>query len=189
MGTTGTAAAPYDLGRTGTHEVGHYFNLDHVWGPGNGGCGQDDGVADTPLQSAPNYSCPSFPETDNCSGLPNGVMFSNYMDYVDDACMTIFTTGQKTRMLAALNGPRSSLLSSNGCAGVNNDDCPEDDITVSNIEQAEYKEVRNITSTATVANGSSVTFSATTSISLNPNFEVQQGGTFTAEIETCPEEN
>lgn len=117
FGTTGTAAnsQPNHLGRTATHEVGHYFNLEHVWGPTNGGCGEDDFVADTPNQEFESGGCPTFPLTDNCTSSGDGVNFNNYMDYTDDLCMTMFTAGQKTRMLAAINGPRASLLTGNVC--------------------------------------------------------------------------
>ena len=116
LGTTGTAAssAPNHLGRTATHEMGHYLNLEHVWGM-NGGCGDDDFVQDTPNQEYDNSGCPTFPAFDNCTSSGNGTMFSNYMDYTDDACMSMFTQGQKVRMLAALNGPRADLLNSNLC--------------------------------------------------------------------------
>ena len=117
FGTTGTAANTefYNLGRTATHEMGHYFNLEHVWGPEDGGCNEDDFVSDTPPQFTESEGCFSFPAYDDCTGSGNGIMFNNYMDYSDDRCATMFTQGQKMRMLAALNGPRSSLLSSNAC--------------------------------------------------------------------------
>jgi len=117
FGTSGTAANSYpnNLGRTATHEIGHYLNLEHVWGPGSGGCSEDDYVSDTPNQASENYGCPSFPHTDACTSSGNGVNFSNYLDYVDDACMTMFTVGQKARMQACINGPRASLKTSDGC--------------------------------------------------------------------------
>ncbi|RYY99175.1 MAG: T9SS type A sorting domain-containing protein [Chitinophagaceae bacterium] len=115
FGTTGTAAAPFNKGRTGTHEVGHWLNLRHIWGD-EAGCAQDDLVGDTPLQGAENYGCPSFPKVDACTS-GNGVMYMNYMDYTDDACMYMFTTGQKTRMYGVLQtgGARASLNASLGC--------------------------------------------------------------------------
>lgn len=114
FGTMGTATAPYNLGRTATHEVGHYLSLYHIWGD-EPACDQDDLVADTPLQAADNGGCPSYPLLDACQTLLPGVMFMNYMDYVNDACMQMFTTGQKARMKTALTGSRSSLLTSPVC--------------------------------------------------------------------------
>jgi len=109
-------SSTYSKGRTTTHEIGHYFNLDHLWGagPSNLNCTADDGVADTPKQLEANFGCNhTFPDT-SCSNGPNGDMFNNFMDYGNDPCMFFFTEGQKARMLAALNGPRASLLSSSG---------------------------------------------------------------------------
>ncbi len=106
FGTTGTATAPFDQGRTATHEVGHWLNLRHIWGDGR--CKQDDFVADTPSSDGPNYGCPSYP-TVNCK---SNDMTMNYMDYTDDACMNMFTEGQKERMRAifANGGARESLV-------------------------------------------------------------------------------
>jgi len=101
----GGSAAPYNEGRTATHEVGHYLNLRHIWGDGR--CRQDDFVADTPSSDGPNYGCPSYP-TVNCQSAD---MTMNYMDYTDDACMYMFSEGQKSRMRAifASGGIRESL--------------------------------------------------------------------------------
>lgn len=120
FGTNGTATAPYNKGRTATHEIGHWLNLEHIWGDDGNSCSGSDQVADTPNQSSENYGCPTFPLTDACSPSSPGVMFMNYMDYTDDGCMNLFTAGQKTRMLAVLNGTRSSLQNSNGCSGGGN---------------------------------------------------------------------
>ena len=110
FGTTGTATAPFDLGRTTTHEVGHWLNLRHIWG--DGGCGVDDLVSDTPTSDAANYGCAL-----NHVSCGSTDMVQNYMDYSDDGCMNLYTEGQKTRMRALFdtNGFRESLLSSNGC--------------------------------------------------------------------------
>jgi hypothetical protein len=115
FGTTGTVTAPFNKGRTATHEVGHWLNLRHIWGD-ESACAQDDLVGDTPLQGDKNFGCPSFPRVDACTS-GNGVMFMNYMDYTDDACMYMFTTGQKNRMYGVLQtgGFRASLATSNGC--------------------------------------------------------------------------
>jgi len=91
--------APYNLGRTTTHEVGHYLLLDHIWG---NGCGQDDDVADTPNQNSDYSGCPSL----NQSSCGSRDLHMNYMDYTNDACMYMFTAGQSTRMENYL---RSSL--------------------------------------------------------------------------------
>ena len=99
--------APFDGGRTLTHEVGHYFNLSHIWGDGD--CTVDDGVFDTPLQESEYGGCPSFPQ----SSCGSDDMFMNYMDYTNDDCLHMFTGGQKTRMHTALNSDRSGLITNN----------------------------------------------------------------------------
>jgi hypothetical protein len=113
FGRVGTLSSVYNKGRTTTHEIGHYLNLEHLWGTGaaNANCNADDGVSDTPKQDSENFGCPQFPLV-SCNNGPNGDMFMNYMDYTNDACMFFFTNGQKTRMRAALQGSRASLLSS-----------------------------------------------------------------------------
>ena len=112
-GTLGTATAPYHKGRTGTHEVGHWLNLRHIWGDAT--CGSDL-VSDTPVHNTSNGGCPAYPHYSTCSGAPVE-MTMNYMDYTYDACMYMFSQGQKTRMRAVLegSGSRSSLQSSPGC--------------------------------------------------------------------------
>lgn len=111
FGNIGTASAPFNKGRTATHEIGHWLNLRHIWGDAT--CGNDQ-VADTPTQQTANTGCPAFPKV-TCSNGPNGDLHMNYMDYTDDACMYMFTNGQKSRMLASLNTTRASLLTSQGC--------------------------------------------------------------------------
>ncbi len=112
-------ATPYHLGRTMTHEVGHWLNLRHIWGDAN--CGSDL-VSDTPTQQTSNFGCPSYPHT-TCSNGANGDMFMNYMDYTDDACMNMFTAGQASRMTASINTSRSGLLSSLGCTPPSTSSC------------------------------------------------------------------
>ncbi|TNE52734.1 MAG: hypothetical protein EP344_15390 [Bacteroidetes bacterium] len=113
FGTTGLAAfyPPHHLGRTATHEIAHYFNLLHIWGPDEYSCADDDEVADTPGQRGPFLDCPAYPQF-SCG---NSVMFMNFLDYTNDACMSLFTEGQKVRLRAALFSTRSGLLDSNGC--------------------------------------------------------------------------
>ena len=108
FGTTGTAAAPFNLGRTATHEIGHWLNLRHIWGDDGNGCNGSDFVNDTPNQAGPNFGKPAFPHV-TCNNGPNGDMFMNYMDYVDDAAMFMFTGGQVDRMQASLDGDRGSI--------------------------------------------------------------------------------
>jgi hypothetical protein len=110
FGTTGTAKEPFNLGRTATHEIGHYLNLSHIFGDGRGNsCNDTDNVEDTPNQLGPNYQKPTFPSI-SCNNSPNGDMFMNYMDYVDDVCMYMFTEGQAARMNATIYGPRATLF-------------------------------------------------------------------------------
>lgn len=106
-------AGKYNLGRTTTHEAGHWLNLYHTWGDDGGGCSGTDYVMDTPNQDNYTFGCPDFPEK-SCGNGPDGNMFMNYMDYTDDKCMNLFTTGQVTRMEYALDSLRTSILSSNG---------------------------------------------------------------------------
>jgi hypothetical protein len=107
FGTVGTAAAPFNLGRTAVHEVGHWLNLNHIWGDTND-CSGTDHISDTPPAKLPNFGTPAFPHV-TCNNGPNGDMFVNYMDYVDDKAMVMFTHGQVARMHSTLAGPRSSI--------------------------------------------------------------------------------
>jgi hypothetical protein len=111
FGTMGTAKAPFHLGRTATHEIGHWLNLLHIWGDDGGGCSASDNVTDTPNQANSNSGKPTFPCV-SCGNAPDGDMFMNYMDYVDDDTMVMFSRGQVQRIDATLAGPRASLLSS-----------------------------------------------------------------------------
>ncbi|TDD62232.1 zinc metalloprotease [Kribbella antibiotica] len=108
FGTNGTAAAPFNLGRTTTHEVGHYLNLFHIWGDDGTGCSGTDECADTPNAGGPNFGVPTFPKL-SCSNGPNGDLFVNYMDYTDDRGMVMFTHDQAARMEACLDTVRTAL--------------------------------------------------------------------------------
>jgi len=114
-GVTG-ASPPYHLGGTGTHEIGHCFNLKHIWG-GSGGCSPDDDAADTPLQDVETYGDPTFPLLDACTPSGNGINFQNFMDYVNDASYANFTPDQKTIIQAcfAASGPLYQLGQSAAC--------------------------------------------------------------------------
>jgi len=120
FGLNGITAPPFNLGRTAVHEVGHWLNLLHIWGDDDGGCDKSDNVDDTPNQADSNGSSvriTSFPHI-TCNNAPNGDMFMNYMDYVDDDTMFMFTSGQLRRMNATLAGPRASLSNSMGLTPV-----------------------------------------------------------------------
>ena len=101
------AGGVYGKGRTLTHELGHWLGLRHIWGDAT--CGTDQ-VADTPTHNTSNYGCPTYPHLSTCTGTPVE-MTMNYMDYTDDACMYMFSAGQKTRMLATFSAARSSFAS------------------------------------------------------------------------------
>jgi hypothetical protein len=126
VGTAGTGSfSGNDLGRTGTHEVGHWLNLRHIWGDDY--CG-DDFVPDTQIAYDSNYGCPNFPHNpwSTCGSDGDGEMYMNYMDYVDDYCMVMFTYDQGTRMLSTLFGARDGLLTSSGCGTISvNEYLPE----------------------------------------------------------------
>lgn len=106
-GTMGTATAPFNKGRTATHEVGHWMNLRHIWGDAT--CGSDL-VADTPTHNTANYGIPAAGHKSTCSGTPLE-MYMNYMDYTDDAGMYMFSSGQTARMVAVFSttGSRKSF--------------------------------------------------------------------------------
>jgi hypothetical protein len=110
LGNTGAATYPFNKGRTATHEAGHWLGLRHIDGDAN--CGNDY-CNDTPVQQALNNGCPSYPKV-SCTNSPNGEMFMNFMDYCDDACLSMFTNDQNTRMQTAMaNSPfRKQLTAS-----------------------------------------------------------------------------
>jgi len=109
FGVNLSSSSPYNLGRTGTHEIGHYFNLEHTF---NAGCSSWDDCDDTPAITSPTYGCPSFPQ-ESCQSVD---MTMNFMDYTNDACMYMFTDCQSNLMLDALLNYRSSLLSGSNCS-------------------------------------------------------------------------
>ncbi|TKK71519.1 T9SS type A sorting domain-containing protein [Ilyomonas limi] len=137
FGTTGTVKAPYNKGRTATHEVGHWLNLRHIWGDDYGDCTGSDLVGDTPNAADENYGCPTFPHV-SCSNGPNSDMFMNYMDYTNDACMQMFTTGQKDRMWAVLQsgGARAAIVNSQGCSTPSGSCGTPNNLATSNISQS-----------------------------------------------------
>ena len=119
FGITGILAYPYNKGRTASHETGHYLGLRHIGGDGNnnsnGDCSATDYCNDTPPQLGgfdggqygQNFGAPVYPlfntGTKSCTGAPNGNMFMNFMDYVDDPSCYMFTPDQSARMAVAMN--------------------------------------------------------------------------------------
>lgn len=103
FGTVGTAKAPYHLGRTLTHEIGHYLGLKHLWGT-TGGCQDDDGIEDTNLQDNAVPVCGSNTSCDS----PD--MVQNFMNIADDECMNFFTQGQTIAMRGVLMSAREELI-------------------------------------------------------------------------------
>jgi gliding motility-associated-like protein len=99
-----TINGPYNLGRTMTHEVGHYFLLEHPWG--GGGCASTDGVADTPVTSAATFGCPAL----GLVTCVDPVLWMSYMDYCDDLCLYMFSAGQVTRMEGYANTSLTNLM-------------------------------------------------------------------------------
>lgn len=133
LGNEGTAIAPYNAGRTLTHEIGHYFGLYHPFesegicsGASESNCNSNgDRICDTPSQQDPTYGCPNTADNScidtPCDG-PDPAF--NYMNYTDDLCMNAFTAGQANRMHFFLEGARASLvdpsnLISTGCNSLN----------------------------------------------------------------------
>lgn len=172
----------YGFGRTVTHEVGHWLGLDHPWGPGFEGCNMDDAIADTPNSFEPVYGCPVFPVTDVCTPRGDGIMYMNYMDYVDDECMNMFSQGQSDRMMASINTFRSSLL--NG--GCNATDCPQTLTTTSGVlTSGVYDASKEIISNGKVSLSQNVRLTAKECVSLSTGFEVVNGGILTIDLVGC----
>ncbi len=167
--TVGSIANPnpnggdFALGRTGTHEVGHYLNLIHIWGDGD--CTVDDEVADTPLAGDDNTTgspC-TYPGPNSCDegagDLPD--MFMNYMDYSDDECMNMFSNGQKTRMLLTLLFARTDLVNA-PCAP----ECPENRVLSGTLDGTYWA-------------GNSITTSGATTIPSTNDVILEAAGTVT----------
>lgn len=151
VGSIGTASFN-NIGRTATHEIGHWLNLRHIWGDAT--CGSDN-VNDTPVHYEANAGCPTYPYNvsgaNSCNPGVNGEMFSNYMDYTDGNCQNMFSAGQKTRMDAVLTGTRATLVSASNltAAGVDGSG-PTTCAPTADFSPYNYK---------TICEGGSVTFS------------------------------
>ena len=151
-------SSPFDKGRTTTHELGHFYNLEH---PFSGSCGTDDGIADTPNISDPTYGCPA-PGTVAACNLGEFALSMNYMDYTNDACMYMFTAGQATVAQAYLTGVLQSQFVQNVC------NAPDpgfaitaNDSPVSSCPTTDTEAVFNLTYTTILGFNETTTFSAT----------------------------
>ena len=131
FGTTGTARRPFNMGRTCVHEVGHWLSLYHIWG--DAACG-DDRCSDTPTQKEAHYGDLTKAYYSTCSGTQTRDMSMNFMDYVNDGSMLMFSNDQKTRMQATLEGIRSSLLTSDGCVPPVQTGCAVKNIVISELK-------------------------------------------------------
>jgi len=174
-------APPYNKGRTLTHELGHNLFLSHIWG-GNANatnCGSD-AVADTPTSASPYYGCPGTPAT--CGSTD---MHMNYMDYVNDVCMYMFTAGQVTRMENHVNNNLQNVIS-NGlvvCASAPPTGCPPSYTVVNgnaltgsasqtggSYNNGDYETDGDIESTQTIPAGTIIDYDSKTLICLNSGF-------------------
>lgn len=128
----GNTSGAYNMGRTAVHEVGHWLGLKHIWGDTY--CG-DDEVDDTPKQGGFTSGCPGGVRI-TCSNTPDGDMYMNYMDFTNDACMNLFTKGQRERMRIQFEdgGPRASFLNSKGLNEPWVEEVPVDSIPVTEPE-------------------------------------------------------
>lgn len=132
----GSSNTDYNGGKTLTHEIGHYFNLYHIWGDDNGACSGTDRVDDTPNQADANRTMRSGVVTDNCTQTAPGIMYQNYMDYSPDANLYMFTILQVARMEAAFTTYRSSLANSLGAVAIN---LKKNDATLKSITQPDKR--------------------------------------------------
>ncbi|MCC9135733.1 M43 family zinc metalloprotease [Pontibacter silvestris] len=106
----------YNLGRTATHEIGHWLGLNHIWGAGST-CNDSDEIEDTPNQLEESVDCPEGIVV-SCDNEPYGNMYQNFMDYTNDACMNMFTQGQAAYINAVVNSSRNSVINSLACSGI-----------------------------------------------------------------------
>jgi len=172
-GRQGNLIQNYDLGRTCTHEVGHWLDLEHVWGLGNGSCSTDDNISDTPNSAGAYDACYTG---SSCGSLD---MSENFMDYHFDSCMNLFTQGQANRMIAAINIYRTYLKNHNKC-----NDC----LSSFNINFNLQNKTKNITYNGVITaqnditNNSDVDYYAKNKITLNSGFSVDQTSKFKAAI-------
>ncbi len=166
----------FNRGRTAVHEIGHWLNLEHIWG--NALCG-DDGVSDTPIHDDKNYGCPTYPFSSDCGGTTHNEMTMNYMDYVDDGCMYMFTAGQKTRSIASITTSRSSLF-------INQPICPQNFFVTSfNGVNFGYYKANSIESTDIINATEQNIYKGGSNVILKPGFKATSGSFLEVKIGSC----
>lgn len=161
----------YDLGRTATHEVGHWLDLEHPWGPGDGSCNTDDNISDTPNSTKPYNAC----ETGTSCGTVD--MVENFMDYHFDGCMNLFTQGQANRMIASINVYRPYLVNHTKCST-----CLSS-VNVNLNFQSEVETIISndvITAQNDIYSNSNISYFAKNRITLNNGFSIDQSSEFRA---------
>ena len=173
FGRIGNVTPRYHLGRTTTHEIGHWLNLRHVWG--SGGCASDDYVNDTPLSDTHHFYC--LLNSTSCGSLDMG---QNYMDYSDDDCTVLFTEGQKERMRAAINLFRPGLLTSY-CG------CPDNLTLIQPINSGThvFKAGYEITASNVIQGITNVRYQAGERINMTNGFRVEENSIFRGQISAC----
>ncbi len=184
LGNTGTVYSPdYDKGRTLTHEVGHWLGLRHVWGDGN--C-LTDYCNDTPWAKQSNAMCPVAPAYVNRCGAglsPNGEMTMNFMDYVYQSCMYMFTPDQATRMQTTMSqGTFRNLLGTHGLCVVTQTSPPGPaDASFTLVSQPCLNAVFSPSNTSTGGPTPTFTWTSAPSAAFNPGpFVASPAITFTA---------
>ncbi len=161
----------YDLGRTATHEVGHWLDLEHPWGPGDGSCNVDDNISDTP------NSANAYNECNAGTSCGSTDMVDNFMDYHYDACMNLFTQGQANRMIASINVYRPYLVNHNKCSNC---------LSSVNVDLNFQNKVKTIISNGVITaqndifNNSNISYFAKNRITLNSGFSIDQSSDFRA---------
>lgn len=166
LGLPGSSNKSFDGGKTLTHEIGHYFNLYHIWGDDNGACSGSDYVDDTPNQAGATSTVKSGVLNDACNTTSSGVMYQNFMDYTPDVCLLMFTKLQVARMEAAYTNLRSYLGNSNAGTPV---DLKANNASLRSITSPDQRLCQNTFSPkVTIRNdGSQTLTSATVSLSID----------------------
>jgi hypothetical protein len=180
------AATGFNQGKTLTHEIGHYFDLYHIWGDDNGACTGTDNIDDTPNQGNSTTACQTGVVTDRCTTTAPGIMYQNFMDYSPDACLFMFTQMQVAHMEEIFEKYRSSLLTSNACTPV---DVKKKDASLKSIRQPAQRICTNsITPQITLVNRGSETLTSLTIHAVIDNGTVQNYN-WTGSLATYAETN